>query len=54
MKTKFETIEILATMNGQLIHIGHKVSKGNISNEDVVKQLMDVEKILHQLIQALM
>ncbi|WP_367751243.1 hypothetical protein [Ammoniphilus sp. 3BR4] len=37
-------------MNGKLIDIGHNISKGNISDEEVVKQLKDVEKSLHELI----
>ncbi|MEW9669155.1 hypothetical protein ABLT31_09930 [Ammoniphilus sp. 3BR4] len=50
MRKKFETMEKLAIMNGKLIDIGHNISKGNISDEEVVKQLKDVEKSLHELI----
>lgn len=50
VRKKIETMEKLAIMNGKLVDIGHKVSKGNISDEEVVKQLKDVEKSLHELI----
>ncbi|MEW9672778.1 hypothetical protein [Ammoniphilus sp. 3BR4] len=51
MKNKFEIMHQLSILVGKINDIGYKVSRENISSKEMVKQLKEVEKLLHELIE---